>query len=186
VELYSLILTQLAADTGYTVSPTAITRPDGAVIPVAPTLETIGRLVQEDFCLLSQQNGQFVLDAAVLCFPAGWKLSDKINRPMFGIHEPVAQYTERLNTVIERVMTMVGRAGPVWRANCLDYHNADLFQPFKRVLQDKSDERFIRIERQILRHLPNSNVVVFSIKTQIVPLARFDAQTQAIILKFVS
>ena len=185
-ELFELALDHITKDTGYIVTASDVTRPDGVTIPLTPTLQTLGRLVQEDFCLLSLQNDEFVLDGAVLCFPAGWKLADKINKPMFGIHKPVENYTERLNTIIERIMTMVGRAGPVWRANCLDYHNADLFQPFKRIMQNKGEERFIRVERQTLRHLPNSDVVVFGIKTQIVPLAQFDDVTQKVIQRFVS
>ena len=185
-ELFEMVVEQLSHDTGYTVRENSITRPDGVSVPSVPSFKTLGRLAQEDFCLLSHRNGEFILDGAVLCFPAGWKLAEKLNQPMLGIHAPVSEYTERLNTVIERVMSMVGRAGPVWRANCLDYHNADLFQPFKRVMQAKEEERFIRIERQILRHLPISDMVVFSIKTQIVPIARFDTETQSVILEFVS
>ena len=52
-------------------------------------LELAGRLVQEDLCLLQPGDPGYRLVAAVLCFPAHWRLADKLGRPLAAIHEPV-------------------------------------------------------------------------------------------------
>ena len=52
-------------------------------------LELAGRLVQEDLCLMQRGDAGYRLVAAVLCFPAHWRLADKLGRPLQAIHEPV-------------------------------------------------------------------------------------------------
>ena len=55
-----------------------VERPDGTVVTVdrARPMETLGRLVQEDLCLMQKRGDAHVLTAAVLCFPASWRLED--------------------------------------------------------------------------------------------------------------
>ena len=53
---------------------------------------TLGHLVQEDLCLMEKRGEEHVLTAAVLCFPASWRLADKIGRPLEAIHVPVPEY----------------------------------------------------------------------------------------------
>ena len=47
-------------------------------------LELAGRLVQEDLCLMQRGDAGYRLVAAVLCFPAHWRLADKLGRPLAG------------------------------------------------------------------------------------------------------
>ena len=63
--------------------------------PAQPLL-TLGRLVQEDLCLMEPQGDEYDLTGAILCFPASWTLAQKIGRPMTGIHHPVEIYDDDL------------------------------------------------------------------------------------------
>lgn len=75
-ELLAMVLAGLPALPGYAVAPGAVTRPDGVTIrpdPDAPLL-SLGRLVQQDFCILQKGGAEHVLTGAILCFPASWRL----------------------------------------------------------------------------------------------------------------
>jgi hypothetical protein len=58
-ELYALCLQKLAGRSGYSFAPEIACRPDGVDVPLTPAapLLTLGRLVQEDLCLLQPGPG---------------------------------------------------------------------------------------------------------------------------------
>ena len=131
----------------------------------APLL-TLGRLVQEDICLLEKRGEEHVLTGAVLCFPANWRLAEKINRPLLGIHAPVPEYDENIARRVQRLFDGVRVGRPLWRFNKLSYSDADLHQPYKKTDGDVTP--FIRSERQCILRLPRTDAVVFSIHTFVV------------------
>jgi len=100
-----------------------VTRPDGARIPIdrADPLGTLGHLVQEDLCLMERRGAEHVLTGAVLCFPASWRLSEKVGRPMIGIHEPVREYDATLARRVQRLLDGVRTGRPLLRFNVLTY-----------------------------------------------------------------
>ncbi|MBT8408894.1 MAG: DUF3445 domain-containing protein, partial [Alphaproteobacteria bacterium] len=160
---------------GFSVRPDHVVRPGGARVPLNPRapLETLGRLFQQDLCLLQPGPEGHVLTAAVLCFPASWALSDKIGRPLVPIHAPVPSYTPDIAARVQRLFDGIRPDAPLMRANLLLYDDPALFQPRRQ-----SDPRlpgrspgFVRSERQILMRLPESGAVVFSIHTIVVALA---------------
>mgnify|MGYP001814344182 CR=1 FL=1 len=94
-ELLEYVLAWLAVNApGYDLRDDRVTRPDGAEVRLdrSDPMGTLGHLVQEDLCLLEKQGDEHVLSAAVLCFPASWRLADKIGRPLTSIHVPVTEY----------------------------------------------------------------------------------------------
>ena len=97
-ELYRAILSRLAQQPGYRFAQASALRPDGVTVLLDPAqpLMTLGRLVQEDLCLMERQGDEHVLTGAVLCFPASWSLAEKIGRPLTGIH--VDRKSTRLNS----------------------------------------------------------------------------------------
>ncbi|MEZ5932975.1 MAG: DUF3445 domain-containing protein [Alphaproteobacteria bacterium] len=138
----------------------------------------LGRLVQEDFCLLQKHEGRYVLSAAVLCFPAHWSLAEKLGRPLIEIHAPVPGFAEQLGSPVERLFDNLSTEKPVQRLNWSLVDTDELFLPpshrTEPVRLDKEDvaERVrLRVERQTLRRLPRSGAVVFGIRTHITPLA---------------
>ncbi|MFN3954734.1 MAG: heme-dependent oxidative N-demethylase family protein [Pararhodobacter sp.] len=148
--------------------------PDGRLVADAPEtpLLTLGRLVQEDLCILQDgPEGRHVLGGAILCFPASWTLEQKIGRDLVGIHRPVASYDEGLARRVQRLFDAIRPEQPLWRANVLDYADPALFQPRREgEARPEGEARrgYIRSERQCLLRLPQSRAVVFSIHTYLI------------------
>jgi dimethylamine monooxygenase subunit A len=170
-ELLGLVLGALGE--GYGREGGAVTRPDGVVVPLGgPPLLVAGRLVQEDFCVLEKPAGgeEHVLTGAVLCFPSNWTLAQKLGRPLSRIHLPIASYDETVARRVQRLFDGLRPEVPLMRANLLAYSEPDLFNPraeFHRHTPAGPD-RYVRVERQVLRRLPATGAVVFSIHTWMV------------------
>ncbi|MEQ8876954.1 MAG: DUF3445 domain-containing protein [Phycisphaerales bacterium] len=180
-ELLEHVLEWLAENAAaYEVSATQVLRPDGVTVTVdrGDPMGMLGRLVQEDLCVLEKQGGEHVLTAAVLCFPASWRLAEKIGRPLTDIHVPVPAYDEGIARRVQRLFDGVRVGRPLWRFNVLSYADADLFQPERRdesgASGDAADYPFLRSERQCVLRLPETQACVFSIHTYVL---RKQAQT---------
>lgn len=171
-------------------SQRSVIRPDGpdgrhgvevAVNFDAP-MATLARLVQQDLCVLetSADAEEHQLSAAVLCFPAGWRLADKINQPLTSIHTPVTSYDAGLAKRVQRLFDGVQPGRPLKRMNALWYEDPALFQPrsatLPRPAEAESEWPYLRSELQSLWRLPKSRAVVFSIHSYV--LRREDVQRQ--------
>ena len=173
-EVLDLVVTHLRGDPRYDVAAQAVTRPDGvrvALDPEAP-LFTVGRLIQEDVCLLQcDGQGGHVLTGAILCFPASWRLPEKMGRALIGIHRPVPEYDADLARRVQRLFDAIRPERPLWRSNVLSYDDPVLHQPRSEAAARRpatAHAPFIRSERQCLLRLPQSRAVVFSIHTYVV------------------
>lgn len=170
-ELYRWIL-RLLPGRGHQVAGDAVRRPDGVRIGLDPAnpLLTLGRLCAEDFCLmLPGENGEHLLGAAILCFPSGWTLAEKIGRPMMRIHRPVAIYTDDVGRRVQRLLDGV-RPGIGLLRGTAHHANAPLHNPRSEAQGrvPETDLPFIRVERQCLFRLPETGAVVFSIHTAVI------------------
>jgi hypothetical protein len=163
---------------------TLVNRDTGERFPADPAepLATIGRMVQEDFCLLQDSPSGYRLTAAVLCFPAHWRLSDKLGRPLDVIHEPVPGFAERLAGPAHRFFAALQAPRPVWRVNWSLVGTPELYLPpdahgrAREVSATHAGTQlWLRVERQTLRRLPGSGAVVFGIRTYVEPLAEVAA-----------
>lgn len=156
---------------------------DGAVLDreafAATPLDLAGRLVQEDLCLMEPHADGHRLIAASLCFPARWRLADKIGRPMSAIHDPVPDFNARLNRPVERFFSGIAADQFYMRLNWSVLDDPALFQAtghgrggFDPSISPESvvDRLYIRIERQTFRRLPETGVLVFGIKTIVDPI----------------
>ena len=179
-ELYDLVLARLAVTAGYTLAATTATRPDGARIALDrdQPLRTLGRLVQEDLCLMQRREDEHVLTGACLCFPSSWSLSEKLGRPLTGIHRTVRVYEDDLARRVQRLFDVIRPEQPLWRMNALVYANPELHQPGYESAPrtDRLNGEFVRAERQTLLRLPASGAVLFAIHTYVV---RLDSLTEA-------
>ncbi|WP_425038934.1 heme-dependent oxidative N-demethylase family protein [Primorskyibacter sp. S187A] len=174
-ELLELVRLDLADRPEFTVEHDCITGPDGHRTQIdrdAP-LMTLASLVQEDFCLLTKAEGarEHVLTGAILCFPASWRLSEKIGKPLVQVHEPVPEYTS-VAARVQRLFDGVQVGRPLWRRNVLWYQDATLYQPrsahVPRPIDDTTQAPFLRSEHQTLLRLPRTRAVVFGIHTYVV------------------
>lgn len=159
---------------GYDVFANAVRRPDGVIVPIdrADPMGTLGHLVQEDLCLMEKRGEEHVLTAAVLCFPASWRLAEKIGRPLTEIHVPVPDYDEGIARRVQRLFDGVQPGRPLWRFNALYYADPALHQPRRREQPAGTAALpYLRSERQSVLRLPRTRACVFSIHTWVVARA---------------
>lgn len=173
VELLEMVVGRLP-QMGFTRTGSLWTCPDGRKVDVAgqPPLIALGRLLQQDFCILQRcdHGPEHLLSAAILCFPASWTLSEKIGRPLTGVHRPVPGYEGQLATRVQRLFDAIRPEQPLWRGNALAYSDPALFQPRRESdpRHPQGDAPYLRSERQTLMRLPRSGAVVFSIHSFVV------------------
>ena len=183
-ELMDEVLAALARSEGYSVSETHVHRPDDCevTLDVNRPLQTCGRLVQEDLLLLRQEGQAHRLVGGVVCFPALWRLDEKLGRSLLSVHAPVATYTEDLSGRVERILVAVRPGQVLMRTNLLIYENPDLHQPAtegttKPLLP--GSPRYVRVQRQPFRRLPRTRAVVFGIHTYLVDAADLSTSERA-------
>ena len=174
-EARDALLAHLATRPDYAVEGTRATRPDGVTVETAdgPPLLVAGRCVREDLCLMergSQERGprEYVLTAAVLCFPSRWRLAEKIGRPLTAIHAPVPTYDDDLARRVNRIFEGLRAGRPLWRANVTVHDSDALHQP--EAAPPEGDRLWVRVERQTFVRLPRTGAVVFGIRTLQRPL----------------
>lgn len=180
-EMLELVLAALPE--GFVRDRDVVGCPDGrTIVPDAERpLESVAALIQEDVLLLQKCDGAYVLTGGLLCFPAAWTLSEKFMRPLSAIHHPVPSYApvaERVDRMFDRV-----RAGqPLWRANALMYHDAELHQPHSETMPrvpPKGVPRYLRSERQTILRLPRTGALAFVVHTYVVPFERLTPEQRA-------
>lgn len=141
-------------------------------------LDAAGRLVAEDLCLLLRHDTGWVLGAGSVCFPSHWRLTEKLRRPVTEIHSPVPHYAAELAGRVDRFLDRLRPARGAWRRNWTVHTTDHLFAPTPAppphppiTAADAGERLWFRSEHQTLRRLPRSDAIVFSIRTQQVPLA---------------
>jgi dimethylamine monooxygenase subunit A len=174
-ELYAAILDWLDIAPGFARMAGTVLRPDGVKVPLDPDqpLLTLGRLVQEDLCLMESDGQEYRLTGGILCFPASWTLQQKIGRPLTGIHDTVPIYDADIANRVARLFDAIRPEQPLWRMNYLTYDDFVLHQPRREGERRPRpvDHGYIRSERQCLMRLPVSRAVVFTIHTYVVDAA---------------
>lgn len=179
-ELFDMSVVE-GASLGVIRQPNSVLRPDGVDIPIAAPLATLGHVFQSDFAIMEKQGDAHVLTAAVLCFPASWRLTEKAGRALGPIHHPVAVYDTNIARRVQRLFDGVQAGRPLMRFNRLWYEDATLYQPRsvtapRREVTRIQDAPYMRSERQTLVRLPLSKAVVFVIHTYVLRAADAHAQ----------
>jgi len=189
-ELLSHVLKALMGLDGYLVNSSTVQRPDSVIVKIDwdQALKTARSLVQQDLCIMLPSGDEYVLVGAAMCFPASWTLSEKFMRPMASIHEPVEEYSADLAKRIDRIFKLMRPEQDMWRANWLVYDDPDLHQPRKRHEirpRNVSKQQWVRVERQSLCKLPNTQAIIFGIHTSVIPFFEL-TDIQKITLKAVT
>ena len=174
VELLKMTLDFCVSKLGYKKNVNKIIRPDkvSVKIDLNEPMTFLGRLVQNDFCILQKKDNEHVLTAAALCFPASWSLEEKYLKPLTYIHVPVKEYDDVIAKRVQRLFDGLQINRPVWRFNALYYEDPNLFQP-RRAKQPRrkpapNKANYFRSERQTLVKLPESGAIIFGIHTFVV------------------
>ena len=146
-------------------------------VDVRHPLEAAAHLVQEDLCLVADAGAGHRLVAGSVSFPSHWVLGEKLGRPMATVHAPVPHYDTEL---ARRVDTFFARLRPgriVVRRNLSVHDHAELHRPEPaETYGDRAPDAgpeglWLRSERQTLRRLPRTGAVLFTIRTQVCPVA---------------
>ena len=171
--LYATLHFLCSAD-GFEVSEKQVITRDKRIVNIDynKPLLTCGLLVQNDFCVMQKIDGQHVLSAAVLCFPANWRLKEKFMKPLFSIHRNVPEYSPEIAKRVDRIFDGIRVAQPMWRFNVLEYSDPTLYQPYRRNKELKPS--YVRSERQTFLKLPDTGAVIFGIHTFVVKKVPFD------------
>lgn len=156
--------------------------------PEMPALDLAARLVQEDICLLQRKAEAWHLTAASVCFPTRWDLVSKMGLPLADIHDPVPGFRESLAQPVHRFFDRMRVDKPVWRLNWSLMDDPSLFQPgghFRTARRtdinaaNAGEKVVLRVERQTLRRLPDSDAIVFTIRIHRRPLSVLADQPEA-------
>ena len=169
---------------GYGMGADQIIRPDGTTIYPDPDtpLITLARLFQQDLCLMERHGGAHVLTGAALCFPASWTLAEKLGKPLDAIHRPVPEYDAGLAKRVQRLFDAIAVDRPLWRANALFYNDPALHPPRSEGAPPRAagaEAAYLRSEKQVLKRLPRTGAVVFSIHTWLVACAALSEEQLA-------
>ncbi|MCB1670364.1 MAG: DUF3445 domain-containing protein [Gammaproteobacteria bacterium] len=143
--------------------------PAGLVFSTAEdSLWQTSLLVQEDLCVLEPVDNTYRLTAASVCAPSNWKLEDKIGRSLDAIHAPVPGYGSELSARVQRLFALLKVDKPLLRYNWSIQSQPELFWredlPQRAVPADDPNGLSWRVERQVLRRLPETGAIVFSIR----------------------
>jgi dimethylamine monooxygenase subunit A len=155
---------------------------------IEPLLQ-LSYMVEEDFMLLDESGGIPRITAAANAYSSSGRLVASVGHDMEWTHAPVPQLTQKLGAKIDRVIRSVHPATPCERFNWQLTPMASVFFPHTdphaanaAAMQHISAELrrdparagellWIRVERQTLSRLPDSNATAFSLHTYSDPLS---------------
>lgn len=137
-------------------------------------IEGAARLAWEDMCLLARRPDEEVyrLVGAAVAFPTDWHIADKLGHPLIALHTPIHGYAEQLGSPVDQFMSKLKPARIYGRCNWFVSPTPALRwlaegppeRQFAHVTPENAGETlFVRSERQTLRKLPETGVIVFTI-----------------------
>ncbi len=150
-----------------------------ASLPVPP-LDWVGRQMQEDLLILSGNAAAGMpLVAGQLCFPNGWCLDDKMGKSFLGIHDEVPLFEKHLGRSSSLLLERLKPERPVWRVNW-SLKATSRLNLMPRILAEEQRAHLtlenvgacclLRLERQMLARLPQTDCILFTIHTYQAPL----------------
>lgn len=164
----------------------------------AEPLLQLSYLIEEDFMLLDEVAGIPRITAASNAYSSSGRLVASVGHDMEWAHEPVPRLTRKLGDKINRVLGSVHAATPCERfnwqltpmatvffphddphaANAAAMHN--VVEELRRDSARAGELLWIRVERQTLSRLPDSNAVAFSLHTFSDPLSCLQSDVDSV------
>jgi hypothetical protein len=155
-------------------------------------------LIEEDFMLLDDFGGTARITAASNAYSTSGRLVASVGHDVAWAHEPVPRLTHQLGVRINQVLGSIHTASPCERFNWQLTPMATVFFPHDDphaanaaamhavvaiLRQDPSrsgELLWIRVERQTLSRLPESNAVAFSLHTYSDPLSCVQSDMESV------
>ncbi|PFH49110.1 hypothetical protein AMATHDRAFT_76391 [Amanita thiersii Skay4041] len=140
--------------------------------------------VPEDFLITQkdEETGLYHLRAAASCSAVGWRLREKMGRPLHEIHGPVPFYKEKMQMSMDRFFSKMPCDKPIQRGSWgIEVGQPLYLQPGHpewslRDVQSpdiKVEDLHLRVDWQTLRRLPLSQAIVFNFKGLFTPITAF-------------
>jgi len=152
------------------------TKARNASTQFASNLElTIAALcVPEDLCLLQRRGDHYELVAGCVTAPSYWRLSDKLGKSLWDVHDNVPGLNNALGKRMQNFFERLPTQRCLLRRNWFLHASGELFQPEPEhrlpvVTADDAAQLWIRSETQTLRRL-SEQVIVFTIAVECHPL----------------
>ena len=140
-------------------------------------LRTAAMIVAEDLVLLNRDSdGRYRLVAGCVCFPSNWSLTEKLNKTVAEIHSPVPELNQRIGAKIDLFLERMKPERPQARSNFLINFDPELSQipsvyaggpsnhP-KLTKENIGEVLWLRSERETFTKLPQSENIVFTLRT---------------------
>lgn len=151
--------------------------------------------IEEDFIILlkdptreDEKDGtEYFFKAGVFAFAAGFNPKDRFNKPLSFVHHPVPGYESKLKLSMNRFFSRLSPGQFVNRGNFsvqthnklyVDDNNKGYHLPEGETQEsldpatlDFENQVHYRSERQVLTKLPESQAIVFSIRTYLLPMS---------------
>lgn len=148
---------------------------------VGSPIEQLAVATAEDLLLMWRDEKHWRLIGGTLLFPNQWTLDEKIGKTIANIHAPVDGYDELLEARVDQFFDRLSPARPVWRRNWFFHADPTFYQPERMTqspiaLVGDVDKLYVRSEWQTLRRLAFSGLIVFTVKTQLAPIAELRAR----------
>ena len=155
-------------------------------------------LIEEDFMLMDEFGGTPRITAASNAYSTSGRLVASVGHDVAWAHEPVTQLTQKLGGRINQVLGSIHASNPCERFNWQltpmatvffphdDPHaaNAAAMHAVVETLRHDSARTgellWIRVERQTLSRLPESNAVAFSLHTYSDPLSCVQSDIESV------
>lgn len=141
--------------------------------PATPPLWAAGLRVADDLCLMERRAGAWTLTAASLCSPSFFTAEQAVGRDLRGLHGPVPGFEALLLSRVERIFDALRPGLILERRNWSVTPSGDLFLPDAAPVRaawealspgEALAALHVRMERQTLRRLPETDAVLFTIR----------------------
>jgi hypothetical protein len=154
-------------------------------------LELCVRIVQEDLVLMrppreSDGSTQYAMAAAAVVFSFS-ELPQKLGKPVEFIHAPVPGYEKYLRKALDLTFSKLLKVEqPMWRNNWGIDPTGKLDEPlygsteahshrkFSKATIDDIKAKFLKVEYQTIRRLPNTDYLLFTVKTMVDPMSALE------------
>lgn len=149
----------------------------------------IGNLLQDDIAILTEDsNGNYNFTAGSILLAGSWRFKDKFNKSISSIHSDskVPKYHSNLQNSMNKFFYRLKPESPMVRYNYGFQMDDNLPWAYSSLGDEDSDsgwrfqtgeakaisidDIYYRSERQSLRRLPKSGVIVFTIRAYFLPL----------------
>lgn len=143
-------------------------------------LEQAAAMVSDDLCVMAKIDEHWVLQAASLCAPTFWRLSDMLGKPLVGLHADVPGANQNLVPRVARIFEGLRGGIVLERLNWTVQAGDERFTPDSAPLKafaaqalvaddDALDVLHLRVERQTICRLDDTHIL-FTIRVCLDPL----------------